>query len=114
MLHRHAHLHLRYRLRFVRCLAEFEKGQLFEQPFRLGRQVACARGAFLDHCGILLSDSVHRRNGRADFMQAACLLFSSRGDRSEEHTSELQSLMSTSYAFVFLKKTYASIKQTHM
>src|SRR3546814_10447291 len=37
-----------------------------------------------------------------------------RHDRSEEHTSELQSLMRTSYAVCYLKKKNTNNKTTHL
>src|SRR3546814_10334415 len=42
----------------------------------------------------------------------ACGRASARGRRSEEHTSELQSLMRTSYADFCLKKNRTDIKKT--
>src|SRR3546814_10720167 len=39
--------------------------------------------------------------------------WSQRSNRSEEHTSELQSLMSNSYAVVYLKKNNKSTKHTN-
>src|SRR3546814_7293460 len=47
-----------------------------------------------------------RGGGQADIPEAE------DGDRSEEHTSELQSLMRTSYADFYLKKTHQVKKQT--
>src|SRR3546814_19080373 len=55
---------------------------------------------------ILLSDSVHRRNGRADFMQAACLLFSSRGDFFHEtgHLSDLSHDLPQRFSGIFYER----------
>src|SRR3546814_10306029 len=63
-----------------------------EQDHRsFGRRVGCARENFLipgRFCGVDLIDAQHQ----------AADLFVVAVDRSEEHTSELQSLMRTSYA----------------
>src|SRR3546814_4306865 len=42
--------------------------------------------------------------GRDDEAEMVSVLFAARGERSEEHTSELQSLMRISYAVFCLKK----------
>src|SRR3546814_2582889 len=56
------------------------------------------------HLGGVLSLSVfHPGGGRADAARALAAT-SARWSRSEEHTSELQSLMRTSYAVFCLKK----------
>src|SRR3546814_4021502 len=51
----------------------------------------------------LLGGGDHRRQCRRD----------GRGHRSEEHTSELQSLMRISYAVFCLKKNNSKMKTTH-
>src|SRR3546814_5102712 len=43
-----------------------------------------------------------------------CLIASTLGSRSEEHTSELQSLMRISYAVFCLKKTHETLLQLHL
>src|SRR3546814_2531594 len=64
-----------------------------------GRQPAIGKTQLLHRCGQRLPAIVDQQSG-AQITPAARL----RGDRSEEHTSELQSLMRTSYAVFCLKK----------
>src|SRR3546814_482894 len=55
----------------------------------------------------LLEEYQAKISGAANFMDSAMLMddqFQERSPRSEEHTSELQSLMSISYAVICLKK----------
>src|SRR3546814_6108000 len=80
-------------------------------PGRLGHErgqcpagAACLRDLAghpdVEHCGHLMHGEAHAIDG------CASLQLVDRGaqDRSEEHTSELQSLMRTSYAVFCLKK----------
>src|SRR3546814_10291714 len=80
--------------------------------FRSHRRADRARGA-LDLVGrdVVVAEDGHARVGD-DLLAAGQLVDIVRRDRSEEHTSELQSLMRISYAVFCLKKknhTYHNI-----
>src|SRR3546814_3898223 len=68
----------------------------------LAGDAACRRRS---HRGLVAEILPHRRRGRRS-LSALCLDhgMGHRGGRSEEHTSELQSLMRISYAVFCLKK----------
>src|SRR3546814_4505826 len=83
---------------------------LHDRPTRAGQ--ACARSrtivgkAAAAACGAASSRDAHRI-GIAPVAHAVA----ARGSRSEEHTSELQSLMRISYAVFCLKKKMCSVRK---
>src|SRR3546814_9579057 len=83
------------------------------QPARLVLLPALAQRAARavvggDHFEHALEAALHRRVAQVDHQRAQRRIDFGRGDRSEEHTSELQSLMRSSYA-VFCLNTHKPI-----
>src|SRR3546814_1090948 len=70
----------------------------------LPRRCGCAQSGAHRPCGG--ENSIGRRNGDWDISR-------SFHDRSEEHTSELQSLMRISYAVFCLKKKHTAMQTAH-
>src|SRR3546814_1648687 len=69
----------------------------------LGQRANVALGIGGEHAGVHLAHGLGAQAGR-DLQAAARRLAHARDGRSEEHTSELQSLMRISYAVFCLKK----------
>src|SRR3546814_7566661 len=87
----------------------------FEQSLRAGRLARLARMGLAEDIGRGawrladgLEETLRRMGERGDIIRTMQRAFAGRGDapapRSEEHTSELQSLMRLSYAVFCLKK----------
>src|SRR3546814_752599 len=75
---------------------------LMKHVAALPGQRVCRNGTAITVDGIAMGDALdHDRRGRPLPIWTGCRLVA---DRSEEHTSELQSLMRTSYAVFCLKK----------
>src|SRR3546814_978624 len=76
-------------------------------------QVRRFRHRALERQAARLEEAVEAHDAEADRAFAAGAVFGARhfGRRSEEHTSELQSLMRISYAVFCLKKKITSIRK---
>src|SRR3546814_4667642 len=85
---------------------------LFRSPFRelLGHEewIICDRHHTLTRCRLLGHEHRHRKVFKDDTLHAGFLEALTK--RSEEHTSELQSLMRISYAVFCLKKKKKQLK----
>src|SRR3546814_4140827 len=78
---------------------------------RAQRLVACLSPARVDGMRQRLRRARDLLQGDDCFQQAFVLLYPNEASRSEEHTSELQSLMRTSYAVFCLKKKIETPQQ---
>src|SRR3546814_5448010 len=85
----------------------FEPDSPFQRFERMGDK-AKGPGAGDDKGGMVVAVAALRAMHKAGTLDGANIEFHMTGDRSEEHTSELQSLMRISYAVFCLKK-----KKTH-
>src|SRR3546814_4163067 len=86
-----------------------DKSESAEQPLRHGRRPHSRQEVFLGRGNAEPDKTKLQRGQRGGQPQGNETGFS---DRSEEHTSELQSLMRNSYA-VFCLKKQQTIKETH-
>src|SRR3546814_7300707 len=86
-------------------LRRFDRGRIFAVHI-IGKRAHQLRAARPGRIGVLAFDLVEQRRGQPILFAVEPVLRRAvqRVDRSEEHTSELQSLMRISYAVFCLKK----------